>query len=59
MTHRKGRKPKRYSQVARISVMLRRLLGGATVCELAEEFQVTKRQLTVILHGYRAGGKGA
>ncbi|BFU92181.1 MAG: hypothetical protein NTAFB01_33680 [Nitrospira sp.] len=28
MTHRKGRKPKRYSQVARISIMLRRLIGG-------------------------------
>ncbi len=41
----KGRKPKRYSQVARISVMLRRLLGGATVGELADEFQVTKRQV--------------
>ncbi|MDF0665114.1 MAG: WYL domain-containing protein [Nitrospira sp.] len=45
MAHRKGRKPKRYSQVARISVMLRRLIGGATVGELAEEFQVTKRQV--------------
>jgi len=42
---RKGRKPKRYSQVARISVMLRRLLGGATVGELADELQVTKRQV--------------
>jgi hypothetical protein len=30
VVRRKGRKPKRYSQVARISVMLRRLLGGAT-----------------------------
>lgn len=45
MTHRKGRKPKRYSQVARISIMLRRLRGGVTVGELAEEFQVTKRQV--------------
>jgi len=45
MTHRKGRKPKRYSQVARISVMLRRLLGGATVGELADGSQVTKRQV--------------
>jgi proteasome accessory factor B len=43
--NRKGRKPKRYSQVARTSVMLRRLRGGATVGELAEEFQVTKRQV--------------
>lgn len=42
---RKGRKPKRYSQVARISVMLRRLIGGATVGELADELQVTKRQI--------------
>jgi hypothetical protein len=33
---RKGRNPKRYSQVARISIMLRRLLGGATVEKLAE-----------------------
>ncbi|MDH5741725.1 MAG: WYL domain-containing protein [Nitrospira sp.] len=45
MAPRKGRKPKRYSQVARISVMLRRLIGGATVGELAEEFYVTKRQV--------------
>ena len=45
MAHHKGRKPKRYSQVARITVMLRRLRGGATVGELAEEFQVTKRQV--------------
>lgn len=45
MTHRKGRKSKRYSQVARITVMLRRLLGGATVGELADELQVTKRQV--------------
>lgn len=45
MAHRKGRKPKRYSQVARISVMLRRLIGGATVGELADELQVTKRQV--------------
>ena len=45
MVSRKGRKPKRYSQVARISVMLRRLIGGATVAELADEFQVTKRQI--------------
>jgi predicted DNA-binding transcriptional regulator YafY len=40
-----GRKPKRYSQVARITFMLRRLIGGATVGELAEELQVTKRQV--------------
>jgi predicted DNA-binding transcriptional regulator YafY len=45
VAHRKGRKPKRYSQVARISVMLRRLSGGATVAELADDFQVTKRQI--------------
>lgn len=45
VTHRKGRKPKRYSQVARISVMLRRLIGGATAGELADELQVTKRQV--------------
>ncbi|QPD02789.1 MAG: hypothetical protein Nkreftii_000563 [Candidatus Nitrospira kreftii] len=45
MAPRKGRKPKRYSQVARISVTLRRLIGGATVGELAEEFYVTKRQV--------------
>lgn len=45
MAYRKGRKPKRYSQVARISVMLRRLSGGATVAELADELQVTKRQV--------------
>ena len=45
MAPHKGRKPKRYSQVARISIMLRRLSGGATVAELADEFQVTKRQV--------------
>lgn len=45
MVPRKGRKPKRYSQVARVSIMLRRLSGEATVGELAEEFQVTKRQI--------------
>ena len=45
MTHRKGRKPKRYSQVARVTVLLRRLHGGATVGELAEDLQVTKRQV--------------
>jgi predicted DNA-binding transcriptional regulator YafY len=45
MANRMGRKPKRYSQVARISFMLRRLIGGATVGELAEELQVTKRQV--------------
>jgi proteasome accessory factor B len=45
MAHRKGRKPKRYSQVVRISVMLRRLIGGSTVGELAEELHVTKRQV--------------
>lgn len=45
MANRMGRKPKRYSQVARITFMLRRLIGGATVGELAEELQVTKRQV--------------
>ncbi|TKB63313.1 MAG: transcriptional regulator [Nitrospira sp.] len=45
MASRKGRKPKSYSQVARISIMLRRLSGGATVAELADELQVTKRQV--------------
>jgi proteasome accessory factor B len=40
-----GRKPKRYSQVVRITFMLRWLIGGATVGELAEELQVTKRQV--------------
>lgn len=45
MAHRMGRKSKRYSQVARLSSMLRRLIGGATVGELAEEMQVTKRQI--------------
>jgi proteasome accessory factor B len=45
MAHRMGRKPKRYSQVARITFMLRRLIGGATVGELADELQVTKRQV--------------
>lgn len=45
MAHRKGRKPKRYSQVVRISVLLRRLIGGASVGELADELQVTKRQV--------------
>lgn len=45
MANRMGRKPKRYSQVARITFMLRRLVGGATVGELAEELQVTKRQV--------------
>jgi predicted DNA-binding transcriptional regulator YafY len=40
-----GRKPKPYSQVARITVMLRRLIGGATVGDLADELQVTKRQV--------------
>lgn len=41
----KGRKPKPYSQAARINLMARRLTGGATVSELAEEFHVTKRQV--------------
>ena len=45
MANRMGRKPKRYSQVVRITFMLRRLIGGATVGELAEELQVTKRQV--------------
>lgn len=45
MAHRMGRKPKRYSQVARLSAMLRRLIGGATVGDLAEELHVTKRQI--------------
>ena len=45
MVPRKGRKPQRYSQVARITVMLRRLRGGATVGELADELHVTKRQV--------------
>ena len=45
MADRMGRKPKRYSQVVRITFMLRRLIGGATVGELAEELQVTKRQV--------------
>lgn len=45
MVSRKGRKPKRYSQVARITVMLRRLRGGATAGELADELDITKRQV--------------
>jgi len=45
MAIRKGRKPKPYSQAARINVMARRLTGGATVGELADEFQITKRQV--------------
>ena len=45
MTSRKGRKPKPYSQAARINLMARRLTGGATVTELAEEFDITKRQV--------------
>ncbi len=45
MANRMGRKPKGYSQVARITFMLRRLIGGATVGELAEELHVTKRQV--------------
>src|SRR5689334_14423442 len=45
MASRRGRKPKRYSQVARISFMIRRLIGGATVGELAVDFQITKRQV--------------
>jgi proteasome accessory factor B len=45
MVPRKGRKPQRYSQVARITVMLRRLRGGATVGELADELHVTRRQV--------------
>ena len=45
MTSRKGRKPKPYSQAARINLMARRLTGGATVPELAEEFHITKRQV--------------
>jgi predicted DNA-binding transcriptional regulator YafY len=45
MVPRKGRKPQGYSQVARITVMLRRLRGGATVGELADELHVTKRQV--------------
>ncbi len=45
MTSRKGRKPKPYSQAARISLMARRLTGSASVPELAEEFHITKRQV--------------
>jgi proteasome accessory factor B len=45
MPSRKGRKPKPYSQAARINLMARRLTRGATVVELAEEFQITKRQV--------------
>ncbi|MDP3092543.1 MAG: WYL domain-containing transcriptional regulator [Nitrospira sp.] len=45
MPSRKGRKPKPYSQAARVSLMARRLTRGATVVELAEEFQITKRQV--------------
>lgn len=45
MSSRMGRKAKRYSQVGRISFMIRRLIGGATVGDLASEFQITKRQL--------------
>lgn len=43
-TH-KGRKPKPYSQAARINLMARRLTRGASVSELAEEFHITKRQV--------------
>ncbi|MBX3329935.1 MAG: WYL domain-containing transcriptional regulator [Nitrospira sp.] len=43
-TH-KGRRPKPYSQAARINLMVRRLTGGATISELAEEFHITKRQV--------------
>lgn len=45
MTNHKGRKPKPYSQAARISLLARRLTRGATVAELAEEFHITKRQV--------------
>ncbi len=45
MTSHKGRKPKPFSQAVRINLIARRLIGGATVSELAEEFQVTKRQV--------------
>jgi proteasome accessory factor B len=45
MSSHKGRKPKPYSQAARVSLMTRRLTRGATVVELAEEFQITKRQV--------------
>ena len=45
MSSRPGRKPIHYSQVARVSSMIRRLIGGATVGDLAEEFHVTKRQV--------------
>jgi predicted DNA-binding transcriptional regulator YafY len=45
MTSSKGRKPKPYSQAARINLMARRLTGSATVSELADEFHVTRRQV--------------
>ena len=45
MGHKLGRKPKRYSQTDRILLMARRLTRGETVGELADEFQITKRQV--------------
>ncbi len=45
MPTRMGRKPKPYSQAARMSLLARRLTRGATASELAEEFHITKRQV--------------
>lgn len=56
MPIRKGRKPKPYSQAARINRIARWLTGGATVSELAEEFQITKRQVYRDLRQLEASG---
>lgn len=56
MPTRKGRKPKAYSQAARINLIARRLTGGATISELAEEFQITKRQVHRDLRQLEASG---
>lgn len=56
MPTRKGRKPKPYSQAARMSYMARRLTRGATVSELAEEFHITKRQVHRDLRQLEASG---
>ncbi len=56
MTSRKGRKPRPYSQAARINLMARRLTGGATVSELADEFHVTRRQVHRDLHHLEESG---
>lgn len=56
MPTRKGRKPKPYSQATRMSLLARRLTSGAAVSELAEELQITRRQVHRDLRQLEASG---